>query len=292
MTDEPCDAYSAAEHDADPAAGCTAEHDATESCKQAAATPSAGNGEPSRPASGIASLASDSFSVLDSLGGVRGIVESVLPELTFLVAYVVSRDLMLTVVVSLVLCAVMLVARLVQRQTVAGVASGTVIVLICLFAAYKSRDARNYYLPACIINAVWAVILGASLAARRPGIGYIVELVASPPTESLSAWYHGWHDDAGLRRAYTKATWLWVLMFVVRDAAQVPLWLSGNVYVLGTVTLVLGVPLFALVCWVSYLVIATPRHEHRLRIRAQAEAEAATAAPKDGDHADGDHATP
>lgn len=235
---------------------------------QSAGTPDDQPAAP-RAGKGIASLASDDFSVLQSVGGVRGIVESVLPELAFLVLYLVTRDLMLTIVVSLVLCAVMLVARLLQRQTVTGVISGTVIVLICLFAAYKSSDARNYYLPACIINAVWGVALGVSLVARRPGIGYLVELIAAPPKESFKAWYHGWHDDVELRRAYTKATWLWVAMFVVRDAVQVPLWLTGHVYALGTVTLALGLPLFALVCWVSYLIIAKPRHEHRLRARQQ-----------------------
>ena len=256
-----------------------AESDAAEGCEPSTGGAPAAKGEAPRPSSGIASLASDDFSVLRSVGGTRGIVESVLPELAFLVLFLVSHDLTLTIVASLVLCVVMLVARLVQRQTVMGVLSGTVMVLICLFAAYRSSDARNYYLPACIINAVWAVVLGVSLAARRPGIGYFVELIAAPPTESLRDWYHGWHDDVELRRAYTKATWLWVLMFVVRDAAQVPLWLTGHVYALGTVTLVLGVPLFALVCWVSYLIIATPRHDHRQRMQAQATAQAEAGAP-------------
>ena len=65
---------------------------------------------------------------------------------------------------------------------------------------------------------------------------------------------------------------------VLRDAFQVPLWLMGNVYVLGTVTLVLGVPLFALVCWASYLIIAGPRREHKARMQAQQQAAAEGAA--------------
>lgn len=225
-----------------------------------------------KPLTGVASLASDSFSVLDSIGGTRGVVESILPELAFLVLFLATRDLTLTVVVSLVLCGAELVARLVQRQTVAGALTGTVIVLICLFAAYRSGDARNYYLPACVINAVWAAALLVSLAARRPGIGCIVELVASPPTDSLHAWYRSWYDDLPLRRAYTRATWLWVAMFVLRDAVQVPLWAMGSVAALGTATLALGVPLFALVCWASYLMIGTPLHEHRRRAKEQERA--------------------
>ena len=222
----------------------------------------AGSGAPHQAPSGLASLASENFSVLDSIGGVRGVVESLLPELAFLVMFVVTHDLTLTIVASLVLCAVEFVARLVQRQTVAGALSGTVMVLICLFAAYKSNDARNYYLPACIINAAWALAFGISLAARRPGVGFFVELVANPPME-------GW------------GAWLWVGMFVLRDAVQVPLWLAGNVYVLGTATLVLGIPLFALVCWASYLIIAGPRREHKARAQAAAQAQAQEAACSD-----------
>lgn len=213
--------------------------------------------------SGIASLASEDFSVIDSIGGVRGVIESVLPSLVFLVVFLVTRDLALTVKVCGALCALEVLARLAQRQTIAGALSGVVMMLICLYAAYKSNDARNYYLPGCIINAVWAVALLASQAFRAPGIGLIVEFVRRPPADGLRAWYRAWHGDAALLRAYTVATWVWIAMFVVRDAFQVPLYFSGNVGVLGTVTLVLGVPLFALVCWVSYLIIGTPLHEHR-----------------------------
>lgn len=219
--------------------------------------------------SGIASLASEDFSVIDSIGGVRGVIESVLPSLVFLVVFLVTRDLALTVKVCGALCALEVLARLVQRQTIAGALSGVVMMLICLYAAYKSNDARNYYLPGCIINAVWAVALLASQAFRAPGIGLIVEFVRRPPAEGLRAWYRAWHGDAALLRAYTVATWVWIAMFVVRDAFQVPLYSSGNVGVLGTVTLVLGVPLFALVCWVSYLIIGTPLHEHRERENAK-----------------------
>lgn len=219
--------------------------------------------------SGIASLASEDFSVIDSIGGVRGVIESVLPSLVFLVVFLVTRDLALTVKVCGALCALEVLARLVQRQTIAGALSGVVMMLICLYAAYKSNDARNYYLPGCIINAVWAVALLASQAFRAPGIGLIVEFVRRPPADGVRAWYRAWHGDAALLRAYTVATWVWIAMFVVRDAFQVPLYFSGNVGVLGTVTLVLGVPLFALVCWVSYLIIGTPLHEHRERENAK-----------------------
>lgn len=215
--------------------------------------------------SGIASLAAEDFSVIDSIGGVRGVVESVLPGLVFLGMFLVTKDLALTVKVCGVLCALEVLARLVQRQTVTGALSGVVMMLVCLYAAYKSNDARNYYLPGCIINAVWAVALLAGQAFRVPGIGLIVEFVRRPPSDGLRAWYRGWHDDPRLLRAYTVATWVWIGLFVVRDSFQVPLYLTNNVTWLGGIALALGVPGFALICWVSYLIIGTPLHAERER---------------------------
>lgn len=243
--------------------------------RQAAGGPAA-----SRAATGIASIASDDFSVVDSIGGIRGVVESVVPSLLFLLLFLITKDLMLTVEISLGLCVAEMAVRLVQRQTVIGAISGSVMVLVCLFAAYKSGDARNYYLPGCILNAVFAVALLVSQCVRVPGIGLFVEFVRTMPMSDYRRWYHGWHDDARLLRAYTTVTWVWIALLVVRDSFQIPLYLVNNVTWLGAIALALGVPGFALTCWVSYLIIGTPLHEHRL-------AEAAARTTSDGDGKDG-----
>ena len=49
--------------------------------------------------SGLAALADDDFSVMEAIGGWRGIVESLLPGLVFLVVFLVSGRLGLTVAV-------------------------------------------------------------------------------------------------------------------------------------------------------------------------------------------------
>ena len=64
--------------------------------------------------SGLASLASigsegNTFSVIDSLGGVRGVIESMLPGLLFVICFVVTRNVQTTVIVAAVIAVLQVV---------------------------------------------------------------------------------------------------------------------------------------------------------------------------------------
>ncbi|MGO5149093.1 DUF3159 domain-containing protein [Bifidobacterium boum] len=224
-----------------------------------------------KPRTGVAALtqAGDGdFSVIDSIGGPRGVVESMLPGFVFVVMFVITSDLRSTVMVSAVLAAVQVMARLVQRQSVMGALSGLVSVAICLVWAWHSHEARNYYMFGFITNAVYIVLLGISLIARVPGLGLVVEFIRSLPTEHFRDWFHGWMSDKPLKQAYMAITALWVGVFALRLLVQVPLYLSDRVAWLGTARLLMGIPFWALAIWVSYLIVATPMHRHRELERA------------------------
>ena len=224
-----------------------------------------------KPRTGVAALtqAGDGdFSVIDAIGGPRGVVESMLPGFVFVVMFVITSDLRATVLVSAVLAAVQVVARLVQRQSVMGALSGLVSVAICLVWAWHSHEARNYYMFGFITNAVYIVLLGISLIARVPGLGLVVEFIRSLPTERFGDWFHGWMSDKPLKRAYMAITALWVGVFALRLLVQVPLYLSDRVAWLGTARLLMGIPFWALAIWISYLIVATPMHRHRELERA------------------------
>ena len=224
-----------------------------------------------KPRTGVAALtqAGDGdFSVIDAIGGPRGVVESMLPGFVFVVMFVITSDLRSTVMVSAVLAAVQVMARLIQRQSVMGALSGLVSVAICLVWAWHSHEARNYYMFGFITNAVYIVLLGISLIARVPGLGLVVEFIRSLPTERFGDWFHGWMSDKPLKRAYMVITALWVGVFALRLLVQVPLYLSDRVAWLGTARLLMGIPFWALAIWVSYLIVATPMHRHRELERA------------------------
>ncbi len=206
----------------------------------------------------------EDFSVIDAIGGPRGVVESMLPGVVFVVLFVATSNLNLTIAVSAVLAVLQVIARLVQRQSVMGAVSGLIAVGICLIWAWQTHEARNYYVFGFITNAAYAVLLTISLIARVPGLGLVVEFIRSLPTEQFKAWFDDWMNDQALKRAYMVVTGLWTGLFVLRLLVQVPLYLTDHVAALGVTRLLMGIPFWALAIWVSYLIIATPMHRHKV----------------------------
>ncbi|MBT1172157.1 DUF3159 domain-containing protein [Bifidobacterium sp. MA2] len=205
----------------------------------------------------------EDFSVIDAIGGPRGVVESMLPGVLFVVMFVATNNLNLTIGVSAALAVVQVVVRLVQRQSVMGALSGLIAVGICLIWAWKSHEARNYYMFGFLTNAGYAALLAVSLAARVPGLGLVIEFIRQLPTERFGDWFRDWMGDRALKRAYMIITGLWMGLFLLRLAVQVPLYLTDHVAALGVARLIMGIPFWALAIWVSYLIIATPLHRHK-----------------------------
>ena len=155
---------------------------------------------------GMASLAAagegEDFSVIDAIGGPRGVIESMLPGVLFVVLFVVTSNLNLTIGVSAALAVLQVVIRLVQRQSVMGALSGLIAVGICLIWAWQSHEARNYYMFGFLTNAAYIVLLSFTLLIRVPGLGLMVEFIRTIPTEHFRAWLHGWLDDKQIGRAH------------------------------------------------------------------------------------------
>lgn len=231
-----------------------------------------------KKSSGLASLASigsdgRNFSVIDSIGGVRGVIESMLPGLLFVICFVVTRNVQTTVIVAAVIAVLQVVVRLIQRQSLMGAISGLVSIAICLIWVWTSHQARDYYMMGFITNAVYGVLLAISLIVRVPALGLVIESIRKMPTENFGAWLHEWLDYKPLKRAYMYVTGLWIGVFALRLVLQVPLYLTNHVVWLGTVRLIMGLPFWALAIWVSYLIIATPfmRLHHKNREENQLE---------------------
>ena len=110
---------------------------------------------------GMASLAAagegEDFSVIDAIGGPRGVIESMLPGVLFVVLFVVTSNLNLTIGVSAALAVLQVVIRLVQRQSVMGALSGLIAVGI--------------WTVLCLV--VHAVQILQGLGARRPLVSWL-----------------------------------------------------------------------------------------------------------------------
>jgi hypothetical protein len=188
--------------------------------------------------------------VTEAIGGPLGTLESALPTIVFVAIVSVSdtsvtRASVVAVAVALVLAAL----RLARGQTIRFVLGGLVGVGFAAFVAAKSGRAENFFLPGLLINGAYAAACIATLALRRPLIGYVIlALHGVDPTEP-------WHRDRAFRRAATRATAMWAGIFLLKLAVQLPLYFADDVVALGVAKIAMGYPLYALGVWLTWLLM-------------------------------------
>jgi hypothetical protein len=192
--------------------------------------------------------------LLTAVGGVRGLAESVLPGFAFLIVYAITKSVVPSVVVPVLIGLVFVGLRLLQRQSVMMSFAGILGVAISAGLALITGRAESNFIPGIVINAVFLVVLLGSLAVGRPLIGVVVGLLLPARADGTTV---DWRADAAKRRVLTVATWLWVGLFALRLAIEVPLWLTAQVELLAGIKLVTGVPLYAAVLWVTWLLVRT-----------------------------------
>lgn len=207
------------------------------------------------PLRGIQALAGEEFSLGEAVGGARGVVESTLPGLVFVVAYVATRALVPSLVAAAAVALVAVVVRLVQRTPATQAFSGVLGVGIGVVWAWRTGQAEDFFAYGLWVNVVWCAGALVSILLGWPAVGVIVSFLKGQDQSWRRAPEH-----ARLRRRYVVATWVWVAVFGLRLAVQVPIYLQGEESVgwLGTAKLVMGIPLFALGLWLTWLLVAAP----------------------------------
>ncbi len=192
-------------------------------------------------------------SLLGAIGGIRGLVESILPGLAFLVAYTITGSLLLSVLLPVVLSLAFVAVRLLSRSSVSQAFAGIVGIAVSAVLAIISGRAVDNFLPGIVINALSLALILMSLAIRWPVIGLIVGFLTNEGT--------AWREQRGKRRVLSLATWLWAGLFSLRLAVELPLFLTGRTELLAGAKLLLGVPLYAGMLWVTWLLVhAVYRH--------------------------------
>ena len=197
---------------------------------------------------------SEQFSVAEAVGGPRGLVESVLPGVAFVVAYTVTDHLRSSLVIALAAAGVLVLARLAARLSPAPALSGAVGVGVCAFVAARTGDAVDFYGPGLLINIAYGAVFALStlrwpaVAGQPAGPWPVIGLVVG----GLRGEGLAWRTDPVLVRAHRRLTWLWAGLFALRLLVQVPLYEAGAVQALGVARLVMGLPLFALAAWVTW----------------------------------------
>jgi hypothetical protein len=235
----------------------------------------------------------DRHLVIEQLGGWRGMVDATVPTVAFIVANAID-GLRTGIWAALGVALLLFLLRLVRRESIQQAVSGLLGVGIAVAIAAASGQARDFFVLGILRNVALGAVLLGSIAFRRPLVGVIAEFLApshlgamathrlpglSRRIEKASAVLHPvpptrgqpdpepeqhWRRDPRLLRAYTWLTVLWGGTFLVRAVVQ---WLiyrvsEDDVTALGTVSLVLGLPITAVEILVTLWVVAR-LHRHR-----------------------------
>jgi hypothetical protein len=242
----------------------------------------------------------DRHLVIEQLGGWRGMVDASLPTIAFIVANAI-QGLRTGIWAALGAAFLVFVLRLVRRESVQQAMSGLFAVGVAVAIAAASGQARDFFVFGILRNAAIGVVLLGSIAVRRPLIGVIAEFLApshlggmashsfprlrnrldraraalhhdvpgDPPVDPATgrrepdpAAERHWREDPRLVRAYSWLTVLWGVTFLLRVLVQGLLYQANNVELLGTASLVLGLPLTAVDIVVTLWVVAR-LHRHR-----------------------------
>ncbi|MSX69819.1 MAG: DUF3159 domain-containing protein, partial [Actinobacteria bacterium] len=92
--------------------------------------------------------AQDKDKIIGALGGKRGLIDSGLPSLIFLIVFNISKQNINTAVwAALTLSVTLTFYRLIKRETLQHAFSGLIGVAICAFISRKSGNAADFYLP-------------------------------------------------------------------------------------------------------------------------------------------------
>jgi hypothetical protein len=234
----------------DPIAGTGTDRDSTARDGETAAVVGAALADAARK-SGLNSLAQadrpNGQVLLEAMGGIRGIIEAVVPGLLFLVVYTITQNLPLSLGVSVGVAAVLTVARLVQGTPVASAVGGLIgAVASAALALITNRPEDNFVLG-FVTNGGYAAVLLLSVLVRWPLIGLIAGYLMSDST--------AWKKDPVKRRTFAILTLCWAGMFLARLAVQLPLYAAGNVEWLAATKLLMGLPLYAPLLILTWLVV-------------------------------------
>ncbi len=230
---------------------------------------------------------------LDQLGGWRGMLDASLPTLTFVVANGIG-GLRTGIWAAVIAALAVFVLRLVRRESTQQAVSGLFGVAIAVAIAAASGEARNFYAPGIIRNAVIGVVLLGSVLVRWPLVGVVAEFLApshigglasggvsglrgraaaevpdarsapadaEPPGAAPAPERH-WRTDRRMVRTYSWLTVLWAGTFLLRVAVQGPLYLADEEDLLGVASITLGLPVTAVALLISFWAVSR-LHRHR-----------------------------
>lgn len=195
----------------------------------------------------------DSQSLLASVGGRVGIVESSLPSFLFLISWLVSKNPFVSVTIAVLPVLGFGIVRLAKRQPLMQVLVGGTVAGFSAWMAFRpGGQTRDYFLSGLVTNIAYLVPLLVSVLVRWPVVGLLLGFILGEGTK--------WRKDRRELALFSAATLVLCAVFVVRLFFEIPLYATNSLELLATVKLVLGLPLYALGLWTAWLLVRKVMH--------------------------------
>lgn len=181
-----------------------------------------------------AGKAADDRTSLQHAFSVRGLVESGLPSVVFVIAFraVGTRPAAL---IALGVALLMVVERLARKQRINEAISGVFGVALAAALAGGTGEAKNFFLPEVVLGLAVSACLLVSIPMGKPLVGLVLGAVAPP--------FKDWRERPILRGAFVHITAVAGVWAAVKALILLSLYLGDNVDRLAAAKLALGYPM-------------------------------------------------
>ena len=184
-------------------------------------------------------------SLLASVGGVQGLIETTLPSFLYVLSFAFTRSVTISVVVVTLAVVALTIRHFVMKRPITQLIGSLVGIGLAIYLTLRpGGQAGDFYLKDFWINGAYGSALLLSVIVRWPIIGVIVGLLTGQGVT--------WRKDRRKVRFFDLVTLLWVGLFATRLAIELPLYLLGDIVTLGFVKLVLGLPFYLSMIWLSW----------------------------------------
>jgi len=186
--------------------------------------------------------------VWTAMGGWRGILESVLPSLIFVVLFTITPEpLWLSLGASVGVAAIFTLVRLLQKSPPSAALGGLIAAGAAAALALWTGRGEDNFIPGFFTNAIYGSALVISALVGWSLLGLAIGFLMGDGT--------AWRGQKRKRVAFFWLSIAWGALFFARLGVQLPLWFAGNVTALGTMKIIMGLPLFAPMVAVTFLVV-------------------------------------
>ena len=190
----------------------------------------------------------DRDSLLASLGGWIGIIQSSVPAAVFVAVFATTKNTFASVTASLSISALFVLWQIITRKPVTQAIAGALGIGLSAFLTLRDGGhPADYFVQGFFTNIAYGSVLLLSILIRWPLIGFLIGLLRSEPLL--------WRKDRKILRRADFATAIFVILFGARLLVQLPLYFANQIEALGIARVAMGVPLYALCIWLSWLLL-------------------------------------